>query len=298
MLVLLRAAGTERGTLPVLLVGALPLVLLAAYPLLAAAVWRRDRRFALAGVALAAVHLLLVAPALVPQPAPPADALRLRVAVANLYVLNEDPRETGAALRELAVDVLVVPELTAAGLAGLRAAGLLDDLPYALVPGEARQETVGLFSRYPVTAVSLRAGAGRLLPRATVQVAGRAVRVLAAHTLPPVSVLQPEWRRGLGDLGKEVRATSLPVAVVGDLNADRDHGAFRALLASGLRDAADERGRGLSGTWPAGLPLLHLDHVLVRDGDGAGLGVAAVRTVRLPGTDHRAVVADLALLLR
>ena len=164
------------------------------------------------------------------------------------------------------------------------------------MPGEAAEETVGLFSRWPLTAAALRAGAGRLLPRATVQVAGRPVRVLAAHTLPPVSLLQGDWRRGLLDLADEVRGTALPVVVAGDLNADRDHGAFRALLRTGLRDVADERGAGLQGTWPAGLPVLHLDHVLVRDGAGGRVGAADVRTVRLPGTDHRAVVADLALL--
>jgi len=295
-LVLLRAAGTEQGTLPVLLVGTLPLVLLLAWPVLLVAGLRRDRRLGLAAVALVAVHLLVLAPAVVASPAPPPDAPRLRVAVANLYVLNPDPRRTGEALRALALDVLVVPELTAAGLAGLRASGLTEDLPYALVPGEAAQETVGLFSRHPLSAVALRSGAGRLLPRATVQVGGRQVRVLAAHTLPPVTVLQRDWRRGLRDLAAEVRETRLPVVVVGDLNADRDHGAFRPLLGTGLVDAADERGRGLQGTWPARVPLLHLDHVLVRGGTGAGVVPADVRTVRLPGTDHRAVVADLALL--
>ena len=276
--------------------GALPFVLLLAWPVLLVAGLRRDRRLAVAALALVAAHLLVLAPAVVAGPAPPPGAPRLRVAVANLYVLNPDPRRTGEALRALAPDVLVVPELTAAGLAGLRASGLTDDLPYALVPGEAAEETVGLFSRTALTAVGLRAGAGRLLPRATVQVAGRQVRVLAAHTLPPVSVLQADWRRGLLDLADEVRGTALPVVVVGDLNADRDHAAFRALLRTGLRDVADERGVGLQGTWPAGLPVLHLDHVLVRDGAGARTAAAGVRTVRLPGTDHRAVVADVALL--
>lgn len=296
VLVLLRASGTEQGTLPVLLVGALPLVLLLAYPLLLAAGLRRDRRLALAALLLAAVQLLVLAPAVVARPVPRVEAPRLRVAVANLYVLNPDPARTGRALRGLGLDVLVVPELTAAGLAGLRASGLLDDLPYALVPGEAQRETVGLFSRTPLTGAGLRSGAGRLLPRATVTLAGRPVRVLAAHTLPPVSVFATDWREGLQALAEEVRGSALPVVVLGDLNADRDHGAFRALLRTGLRDVADERGRGLAGTWPAGLPLLHLDHVLVRDGAREGLAAADVRTVRLPGTDHRAVVADVALV--
>ena len=86
--------------------------------------------------------------------------------------------------------------------------------------------------------------------------------------------------------------------MAGDLNADRDHAAFRDLLATGLRDAHDERGRGLARTWPERFPLLHLDHVLVRDGAGAGIAVLDVREVEVPGSDHLAVVADLAVLPR
>ena len=41
---------------------------------------------------------------------------------------------------------------------------------------------------------------------------------------------------------------------------------------------------------------LHLDHVLVRDGQGARIAVTRVREERVPGSDHRAVVADLAVL--
>ncbi len=88
----------------------------------------------------------------------------------------------------------------------------------------------------------------------------------------------------------------LPLVVAGDLNADRDHALFRGLLDTGLRDAHDSVGRGLARTWPSGLPLLHLDHVLVRDGEGGQLVVTAVREERVPGSDHRAVVADLAVL--
>jgi endonuclease/exonuclease/phosphatase family metal-dependent hydrolase len=122
------------------------------------------------------------------------------------------------------------------------------------------------------------------------------VRLLAEHTLPPISVLELMWRARLVDLAQELRDVELPVIVLGDFNADRDHAAFRRLLRSGLRDAHDERGRGLTRTFPAWLPVLHLDHVLVRDGGAARLVVRDVREVRLPGSDHLTVVADLAVL--
>lgn len=297
VLVVVRALGVERGTLLVLLVGALPLVLLPTWPVLLAAALAR--RWALAGLsaAVAVAHVLVLAPALGADELPPGfGPPRLRVVTANLYVLNPSFAQAGRALRALRPDVLVVPELSAPGLQGLRAAGLLDDLPYSVVRLGSRAETVGLFSSRPLRDVSTRTAGGRELPRATVLVDGVPVRLLTAHPLPPLPVLEDLWRASLQDLAAESAEVDLPLVVAGDLNADRDHALFRDLLDTGLRDAHDSVGRGLARTWPAGLPVLHLDHVLVRDGESARLAVTAVREQRIPGSDHRAVVADLAVL--
>ena len=295
VLVLARALGAERGTLLVLLVGALPLVLLLAYGVLAAGLALRRPLLAGAGALLVAAHVAVVAPALGAEPQPPGGS-PLRVVVANLYVLNPDPEAAGRALRALEPDVLVVPELSPAGLAGLRASGLLEDLPQQVAELGVREETVGLFSRLPLRDVSTRPVGGRELPRAVVDVGGLPVSLLAAHPLPPVSVLEGVWRDSLADLRREVEAVDGAAVVLGDLNGDRDHAAVRGLLDAGLRDAHDERGRGLARTWPAALPLLQLDHVLVRDGGGVRIAVRSVREVVVPGSDHRGVVADLAVV--
>ncbi len=291
--VVVRAFGLERGSALALLVGALPLTLLPAYAVLVLAAALRRRLLAAGAAALVVAHLLVIAPALGADalPSGAAQAPRLRVVTANLYVLNPDPETAGRALLALRPDVLVVPELSAEGLAGLRAAGLMDALPYDVVDLDGRRETVGLFSRLPLRDITSRAAAARTLPRATVTVGGQDVRVLTAHPLPPISVFSDFWRASLQDLRDEAVDVDLPLVVAGDLNADRDHAAFRDLLAIGLRDAHDSRGRGLARTWPAGAPLLHLDHVLVR-----GPVVLDVREVRIPGSDHLAVVADLAVL--
>jgi endonuclease/exonuclease/phosphatase (EEP) superfamily protein YafD len=298
VLVTVRALGVERGTALALLVGALPLTLLPAYALAALAVLWRRRLLTAVAVALVVAHVLVLAPALGAAPVPPAAAAapRLRVVVSNLYLLNPDPAEAGRVLRGLDADVVVVPELDARGLAGLRRSGLLEDLPHVVAELGTREETVGLLSRLPLEQASTRPVGGRELPRATVDVEGTRVRLLAEHTLPPLSVFERLWRQALEDLAEEVRTVELPTVVLGDFNADRDHAPFRRLLDTGLRDAHDERGRGLARTFPAWLPVLHLDHVLVRDGAGARLVVRDVRELRLPGSDHRTVVADLAVL--
>ena len=291
-LVAVRAFGVERGSALALLIGALPLTLLPAYAVLAVAAALRQRVLAAGGAVLVLAHLLVVAPALGADPVPEgaAAAPRLRVVTANLYVLNPDFLAAGRALLALRPDVLVVPELSAEGLAGLRASGLLDALPHSVARLGSREETVGLFSRLPLRDVTTRSAGGRELPRATVRVGGTDVRLLSAHPLPPVSVLHDLWRESLEDLARESRDVRLPTVVAGDLNADRDHDAFRDLLDTGLQDAHDAVGRGLVRTWPASLPVLHLDHVLVRE-----LVVLDVREVRVPGSDHLAVVADLAV---
>lgn len=298
VLAAVRAAGAERGTVLVLLLGVLPLTLAPAYAVLALGVlWRRRLLSCVAG-SLVVAHLLVVAPAVgaTQLPDEAATAPRLRVVAANLYVRNPTPEAAGRVLRALRPDVVVVPELDGRGLAALAASGLLEDLPHVVAELGSRQETVGLISRLPPTDVTTRSAGGRQLPRATVRVAGTQVRLLAAHPLPPLSVLEVLWRRSLADLAAETQATSLPAVVLGDVNADRDHAAFRQLLDVGLRDAHDERGRGLARTWPAAAPVLHLDHVLVRDGDHGRLVVRDVREVRIPGSDHLAVVTDLAVL--
>ena len=82
--------------------------------------------------------------------------------------------------------------------------------------------------------------------------------------------------------------------LAGDFNATFDHAALRAVLGLGYDDAARATGQGRAGTWrPLRLPFprLVLDHVLV----DPRIAVASVRFVAVPGSDHRAVVAELVL---
>jgi endonuclease/exonuclease/phosphatase (EEP) superfamily protein YafD len=83
--------------------------------------------------------------------------------------------------------------------------------------------------------------------------------------------------------------------VVGDFNATRDHQPFRAILDTGLRDAAEQAGSGWQPTWPARgswgwlRPLLTIDHVLATDQWQA----VDTSTLEVPGSDHLALVARL-----
>ncbi|GAA4220881.1 endonuclease/exonuclease/phosphatase family metal-dependent hydrolase [Streptosporangium album] len=70
---------------------------------------------------------------------------------------------------------------------------------------------------------------------------------------------------------------------------------MRELLTAGYRDAADVTGQGFTPTWPQQgwepVPGVTLDHVLA----DPRIGVRSFGVHRVPGTDHRAVFAELVL---
>ena len=83
--------------------------------------------------------------------------------------------------------------------------------------------------------------------------------------------------------------------MVGDFNSTRWNPPFGELLDSGLHDAHESVGQGLSRSWPnlgwPGVPLMRLDHALVN----AEVGVVSVHDVDIPGSDHVGFVTELAV---
>jgi endonuclease/exonuclease/phosphatase family metal-dependent hydrolase len=107
------------------------------------------------------------------------------------------------------------------------------------------------------------------------------------------SASEPAWRAALRALPRP-GADGLRI-LAGDFNGTLDHREMRRLLDAGYHDAADATGQGLRPTWPTrhGLPAppLTIDHVLV----DPRVRVRSVRVRDIPGSDHRAVVAELVL---
>jgi endonuclease/exonuclease/phosphatase (EEP) superfamily protein YafD len=83
------------------------------------------------------------------------------------------------------------------------------------------------------------------------------------------------------------------VIVAGDVNSTADMREFRQLLGNGYNDASEQAGAGMTATFPADVllpPFLGIDHILTRE-----CTATLVRTVTVPGSDHRAMVADIEL---
>ncbi|MBM9468181.1 endonuclease/exonuclease/phosphatase family protein [Nakamurella leprariae] len=121
--------------------------------------------------------------------------------------------------------------------------------------------------------------------------------LVAVHAGSPVRATG--WDRWAASVATAVAQAAPTVdgtgtVVVGDFNATVDHAPMRD-LPDGVVDAASAAGRGAEGTWPSSRPVLlasPIDHVLV---DGNTFLVLGTHTVRVSDSDHRAVVADLAL---
>lgn len=230
---------------------------------------------------LALLPLLSASDALPAAPAMEKPALT--VAAANILASNQDPARLIAWLKAAPADVVVLTELTHAHAAAIeRELGAL--YPHRAFESEDSPIGIGVMARRPLADIALKRSADGI-PSLSVRidVDGRAVRVVAAHPMPPMAPYWHEERDRLlialtGDTGE------LPLIVAGDLNATPWSTALSVADAHGLR-----RATGLRPTWGNRYFGIPIDHVLGsahwRRGD----------TERGPdiGSDHRPVRASL-----
>lgn len=234
-------------------------------------------------------------------PGPPgrsAPGQELTVMAVNVGSTGIDPQSLVSEVRSRGVDILALPELAPLGLKELDKAGLASLLPYRATDVDWVGTGSALFSRFPLEQVERVPGSAFHQSRAVAAVPGASgpVHLTAVHVDSPRRGHIPSWREELRQLGGLWLA--LPdghhTILLGDFNASADHREFRELVATGLADAADVAGKGLTPTWPVNSPapaFVAIDHVLV----SPGTGVADFQVVRLPGTDHAGVLARLVL---
>lgn len=255
----------------------------------------RSRAVAAVASALVVAHVCVVAPRFFADPAAPVppSAARLRMATVNTDEGAVDPRAVVEMVRAGRIDVLAVEQTPAKGLDALDRAGLGELLPYhALHP----EYDSSVYSRYPLTGEGTT-DIDTVWPQTTARIAvgGRTVRLVAVHTYYPLGSAG-RWARDMSALASLAGEEGPDTVFLGDFNATLDHAPMRSLLAAGLTDTHAELGQGWAPTWPVGAgavpPLVQLDHVL----HGPGLAGVSVGERTLAGTDHRAVVAELAVL--
>jgi endonuclease/exonuclease/phosphatase (EEP) superfamily protein YafD len=293
-----RLAGLER--VPITETPATTLVSITPYvaaavpiPIICAAVLRRPRALIAAGV-VAAAFAAAVLPRAVGSSGPEASGPRLRVLTANLFFSEVDPSRILDLVRRTHADVLSLQELNQDGVDGLEQAGLARELPYKVLEPRWGAGGTGLYARYPLRATPPVPDTAMAMPQADLTMpGGTRVALTAVHPLPPFSPPNlRDWRHDLGALPAANGRGQVQI-LVGDFNATLDHARLRAVIGRGYADAADRAGKGLVFTWGVSKfgPPLTLDHVLADE----RVAVRRFDVYDLPGSDHRAVFADLQL---
>lgn len=224
----------------------------------------------------------------------------IRVLSSNLRYGQADPAFL-VNLADANADVITVSELTSEEVQRLKQAGIEKTFPYShLLPGPGAGG-IGMWSRYPLTVLSAPRHRGVSIPAARLQVPGLQFEpVLASvHVYSPVAGdtnTVAEWRSGMSgakaQLDNFARAAG-PAAVIigGDYNSTPDMRQFRDLLTDGYRDAVDQLGAGFSPTFPSNRwypPVITIDHILTRNA-----AASSIRTIEVPGSDHRALLATI-----
>jgi endonuclease/exonuclease/phosphatase family metal-dependent hydrolase len=224
----------------------------------------------------------------------------LRVISANLKNGAADPEAFGELVETIEPDVVAVQEL---GFAQAEVLARL--LPFGKLEPARNHKGMGIALRRP--------GSIRYLPLryrglfvAEVDVsdpgAGREpVEVVNAHIAAPHTIpLGRAFARRRDQLDGLCRyldaSPDRPRLLVGDLNSTSVWPLYRRLRRR-FQDAALEVARRSGGRpvptwgpWVRGRRLLRIDHALVN-----GFGVLDARVLRIPGSDHSALVVDLDL---
>lgn len=250
--------------------------------------WRRQW-FEAATAMGAAVVVALQVPWLPSGPVVDGSApLALRVAQFNVLQPNRSNAGVLDAACATDADVLSFQEVDPAWAAFLTRA-LADTYPFHRVVPRTDCYGIAVFSRLPVARFEVLDLLGAPAIEARVETSSGGVTLTAVHARSPLPHAAYVKRNAqLNRLAMRIRSARGPQIVVGDLNAvEWDHALVRFRQRTGLAGSPAYE----PATFPSvlGLALIPIDHIYSTE----HLCVGATITKRLPGSDHKALVADL-----
>ncbi|MBX2886448.1 MAG: endonuclease/exonuclease/phosphatase family protein [Granulosicoccus sp.] len=220
-----------------------------------------------------------------------------RLMTLNVLAGNTEYEKIGNLITRHEPDSVLILELTPPLADHL--AAQLTDYPYFFGQPVMRAAGIGVFSRHPMQHTELLALGHQFTPAVHIEqtlppTSGSQHSTLTLIGIHPWAPIAPEMHQlrtiQLRELGSAVKDIHQPLVVAGDFNITPWSKDFRSLLTVG--QLADSRvGFGIQGTWPSCLPLLSIpiDHILT----SPGLSVKDRRVVRIEGSDHCGVMADL-----
>ncbi len=259
------------------------------------------RRWWLLGAAcfVVAFHLAWVLPDYRPAQPIPAEAYaapRIRLMTANVYFENPDYTGIADEIKDVDPDILFLQEYGPRTEVALAEAGVASAYPYTKIAYENAYFGTAMYSKLPLSDATVEYAGGRPYIRATIEIEGMKVVLYDLHPTSPGigATAATNWNLGWKTIVAALRDEQAMAIAAGDFNMDQHHRWYRELKNIGLVSAHEERGRGNATSWPKGrrLPPIRIDQVFHTPGI-VGLdiheGIGA-------GSDHRPVIADLAIL--
>jgi MYXO-CTERM domain-containing protein len=253
--------------------------------------WRRQRRWAVACGVGCVISALVVLPHFFAGPATPASDRTLTVLALNVHTANPEPERVLEFLRTSQADLVLLMEVDRAWMQKLAAWSA--QYPHHLVADREDNFGIAAFSRVPWTnaAVVKFGPAGVPSIVADLALPGRLIHFIGTHPLPPATASYSALRNEqLKELATHAAGVTNPIVLVGDLNTTPWSPHFADLLKDGgLLDAS--RGSGVSGSWPAFLPVgkIPIDHCL----SSPEIGVVSRKLGSAVGSDHLPLIWTL-----
>ena len=302
LLVATRLAKVRGHAVIALLQDSTPVTLILAWFGLAVALAVRAWPVAAIAAGLSAYHVLVLG-RLATRKSPPRwvrHAPTTTVALANIYVDNDELATSASQLIGSGADVLVVVETTPAFRAAFDAAGGRDRYPHRTFdPDDDSAYAVSLYSAVEPSVIEMIDIGELRAATATITVGGQALQVVGA--IPMAAVERggySTWRRQVRALSSFAERVQSPLVVAGDLNSTVHREGFTDLDRAGLHDAHGALGLGWRGSFMlaarglfARLPLVRLDHALTN----RLVWATDVRDLDHAGSDHRPFVVTLAV---
>jgi endonuclease/exonuclease/phosphatase (EEP) superfamily protein YafD len=260
------------------------------------------RRYALGGLALLVVvaQIVFLLPELTATEGLPRWAVTapsIRLFDANVYNANPSMAGYAGEIKSFAPQLLTMEEAVPSDVSMLAHAGVLAHLPYRIQVKRQDPKAFLVASEYPLSGDNIVYYDGLpLMVQTTVHLPSGPLHLWVVHTSAPIPGSFAQWKGALDDVAALVAShgtTSL--LVVGDFNATWGNKGFRSILDTGLVDAAAARGHAFDFTWSQKLrplpPLSRIDHVLT----GPDVAVTKIFTGDGPGSDHRDIMASVAV---
>lgn len=255
------------------------------------------RMAAVLAAALALVGGALTAPRQFSAARPaPAGSRVLTIMVANVLGGGARAADVAQVIRDRKPDLVSLPEAQVDVREEIRAQ--LQDLQYkgyTARPSKAVEGATSVLVASSLGNVSFASEPGTTFGNIVVTGGNLGqIRLIVYHGFPPLTDSVTTWKNDLLHVRRWCTQDP-PTIVAGDFNATVDHADFRQALGGYCRSVGPTVGGGLQGTWPADQPAVlrtQIDHVVVTRQFEPG----RFTTYPIQGTDHRAVVATVAVL--